>query len=1013
MVGSSATPPVPSAFTSSTPLTPALLVPDTNLPPNTHVAGKVMMLWNNLILKDSTIPRITFCLDKKYRLDSNNPPPSNPYTYVPSPGGRAIRKKYRFKLTLFHSEWTNKTQPAPEGEKAEKLMERLQDDTKSVEMRKMECSIDVSGMKVVEVRNTAGRYDYEIALEGVGERLMQYEDGLPQRLLAEIPQPSVAPPWLEDSPPAPSVPSPVGSPTSPPRPRAPISASSSASSKFRPLLSHPVPPISRPLAKSTSTNTDVGNKGKRPSTEVIPDDYETEGSDLKRMRRSEPDVPEEVEDAQEVGEVGLVPPDTEVVRTVTQLGPPMNISLSTTLPPHGPDSNSPSTQPPPPRQATPPSQESPSPSPPSPSHNPEIPSNRKLSGSYSADEIHRERRSEDRAHRRNLLQGSQSSPTPMVDLDEEARRNARKDMEARIRAQRLEMQAESSRSAQVRMQGVEQLKRPVTIAGTRYSPLDSLVDKSTANVIGVIVDKTPPKRIQATGDMTMSVVIADPSRHAGDPARSEECVVSIFRKTVDELPTRATVGQVILFRNIRINKYNDKTKGNAYSSKGGYVENTWAILHNGKEIKLANTRDMQPPLVRQEVDRMVAIFEWWKGEGNAVDNPEGGSSAGRRVSLGVGVQRPELTFDRVTGGIFFDSTFKIMHAQYNAPRAPAYELYVADGTCSHLPLRNFHNVNVGIPVNALYTVAIHDDPPEEEKKIFQHGNVVTIHNLRGKMYKGELEVAWSEKPTEEQLAKGWKRRKLYLLDKDDPKAKEIERRIESLKRGEETNDIHERVPISDIIPQNPPPLISRPVVAPAPAIAPAAASPRLATHLGTTHTNPIDHPLSTIAQILANQLTCNKYRLHARVKSLHTRGLQDNDTFIQTYCRHCRSAFKGTWCKSCNDTDGKKAEWRYRFLAILEDESGEMAVIVADEEAAEFLPPLPPYDTSTNPNDIGKTKRRRKELSDQVENILLGAKMDGQRPRPIIDMSVEVYEVTKKGSEGSILVGRLFGMTSK
>ncbi|KAK8846545.1 hypothetical protein IAR55_005631 [Kwoniella newhampshirensis] len=997
MISNSASSP---AFATSTSLAPDQLVADSVIPPNTHLVGKVKMQWPNLLHSGSTIPQITFCIDSRFTLDALKPT-SNPYTYVPSQGGPAVVKKYRIKLCLFHSLWTTETQASPVGEVAKKVMERMEEDSKKVEMSERELSIAVGGMKVVDVTSTGqGRYDVEVILEGNGERLLQYAGKKSIKILAEPPKPSVAPSWFDDSPPAPSVPSPVASPTSEAPARPLITASSSTSSNLRPLLSHPVPPFSRPVSKPTSTNSESVNRYKRPST-IVSDEEETGVTDTKRAKIEL----EKKEGSDETG--GAL--HLENTRTVTQLGPPIgDITKPIDHPPFvAPHDSEDLVDPrPPPRlQNTPPAEESP----------PLIIEARgrtpsKSTRSFSEDQLQQssDRQAEDQARKQIMLGHSQSSPSPMVaqsELDEKVRKAARRDFEARVRAQRLETEAESSRSAQARMRGVEELKRPFVIAGTKYTPLGSLISRTVVNVIGVIVDSTLPKRIATSGDMTMSVVIADPSRHAGDPAKSEEYVISIFRKTVSELPTHASIGQVILFRGLRVSIYNDKTKGNAYSSNNAIAENTWAILRSGKDLKLANSRDMQPPLQRQEVDRMVALYEWWKGEGNTVGTSDGGG-VGRRVSLGLNGERMDRNFGDVGHGIFFDGTFKIMHAQYNYPRTPAYELYVADGTCNRHALRNYHNVNVGIPRSALYTIAIHDNPPEDEKRYFQQGNFVKICNLRGKLYRGELEIAWSEKPTEEQLAKGWNRRRCYLLEKSDPKAKEIEQRIEALKREEDTSDprgVNEPIPIPAVVHQAPQP-ITRPDPPP---------TPRLATHVGTIHTNPIDHPLSTIKQILFNQLNCNKYRLHVRVKSLHARGLQENDTFIQTYCCHCKSSFKGTWCKSCNDTEGEKAEWRYRFVAILEDEGGELAVIIADDEASTFLPPLPPFDTSSNPNDVEKTKRRRKEISGQVENFLLGAKMDGERPRPVIDMTVEVYEVPKKGSEEVISVARLFGMTQK
>lgn len=69
-----------------------------------------------------------------------------------------------------------------------------------------------------------------------------------------------------------------------------------------------------------------------------------------------------------------------------------------------------------------------------------------------------------------------------------------------------------------------------------------------------------------------------------------------------------------------------------------------------------------------------------------------------------------------------------------------------------------------------------------------------------------------------------------------------------------------------------------------------------------------------------------------------------------------------------------------------------MSVIIANEAAAEFLPPLPPLVASTNPNDKKKMETRVREANRAAEEMLLGAMMDGQRSRPLIEWSVETVE---------------------
>jgi hypothetical protein len=61
-------------------------------------------------------------------------------------------------------------------------------------------------------------------------------------------------------------------------------------------------------------------------------------------------------------------------------------------------------------------------------------------------------------------------------------------------------------------------------------------------------------------------------------------------------------------------------------------------------------------------------------------------------------------------------------------------------------------------------------------------------------------------------------------------------------------------------------------------------------HLFTTLTDPIEHPMSTIADVLTNRTFPNKFRIKARVKDIHSRGIPGNDHYVQKHCGHCKRA---------------------------------------------------------------------------------------------------------------------------
>ena len=115
-----------------------------------------------------------------------------------------------------------------------------------------------------------------------------------------------------------------------------------------------------------------------------------------------------------------------------------------------------------------------------------------------------------------------------------------------------------------------------------------------------------------------------------------------------------------------------------------------------------------------------------------------------------------------------------MHVITNTAPRPALELYVSDGTVSPHPTRNYHNVDLSLPPNAVFSLAIKDLPPVSERRIFETGGYVKMSNVRAKCYQGGLELIWSELVTGEQHEKGWNRRRCAEVGKGDEMAEVVE-----------------------------------------------------------------------------------------------------------------------------------------------------------------------------------------------------------------------------------------------
>ena len=104
------------------------------------------------------------------------------------------------------------------------------------------------------------------------------------------------------------------------------------------------------------------------------------------------------------------------------------------------------------------------------------------------------------------------------------------------------------------------------------------------------------------------------------------------------------------------------------------------------------------------------------------------------------------------------------------------ELYVVDGTVSSLPQRNFHGVDhPNVPINGVFRIEIKYPSSPTDEETFKAGNVVLLPNVRAKNYKGEMELIWSERLTDEQEARGWKVKSATLIQPEDERALAIER----------------------------------------------------------------------------------------------------------------------------------------------------------------------------------------------------------------------------------------------
>lgn len=91
-----------------------------------------------------------------------------------------------------------------------------------------------------------------------------------------------------------------------------------------------------------------------------------------------------------------------------------------------------------------------------------------------------------------------------------------------------------------------------------------------------------------------------------------------------------------------------------------------------------------------------------------------------------------------------------------------------------------------------------------------------------------------------------------------------------------------------------------------------------------------------------------------------------------------------------------------------------LPILVSDTEALSFLPALPPLKDLSNPNDAKALQRRLDGIQKEVEDRLMGCKMDGERTRPGAEWCIESYTAhrlrvqikrRRRGHEGVVRLG--------
>ncbi|KLT39255.1 hypothetical protein CC85DRAFT_330894 [Cutaneotrichosporon oleaginosum] len=577
-------------------------------------------------------------------------------------------------------------------------------------------------------------------------------------------------------------------------------------------------------------------------------------------------------------------------------------------------------------------------------------------------------------------------------MEEERVRQANATRIAKQREEEERLAAEASK-----------LQEPFTSGKWIYKPLAMLNPnmKTDQHVMGVVVEV---RQIRPTKgpDCALTLIIADPTTHT-DGRASDDRQVTIMRGPIDLKAHDFDVGRPVLFRHLKITSWNGRAKGQAFNDS----LSQWYVLR-GKKALPGGQRNLAP-IGPDEIMRLQALERWYReGGGDDVPAPMQGTSVQALSNTKF------RTLGEIVGDQFFDTTVKIVHLirlnrTMGSDFSPKYELYVCDGTVNPQATHNFHNIDMGVPPGALMCLTIFSSAPEEAEKLFEEGAILHFKNVRSKYYRGAIELKWSETVTDQQLAAGWKNKACRLVDPNQPEAVEIETRLKAMQAAHTRGEA--------ISTPNPGPPSASTTTAAAAAALPPPVHP-ISTLLMTGYTDEAAHPRSTISEILANTTVPNRFRLLARVLALTPRfpkgasvnkaGAVSKGELAMLWCRRCKNNFPSAHCLSCNDMSLKHAEVRWQMLLTLEGESGgQLDVVLDGDAAAAVLPPLPPL--TPDPKEVRRLRGRLVDLRAAAENVLLGARFDGVRTRPLIDWTIESYATGPSGRL-EYLHFRVFGM---
>ncbi|KAK0539616.1 hypothetical protein OC842_000888 [Tilletia horrida] len=214
--------------------------------------------------------------------------------------------------------------------------------------------------------------------------------------------------------------------------------------------------------------------------------------------------------------------------------------------------------------------------------------------------------------------------------------------------------------------------KPLSLAGTVYTPIPQLTQGRSSNFIGVVVSyRVPTKAIYGTGDYSMNMNTVDYWCYNSNNRVS----VNFFARAAQDLPSHVAEGMVILLRQVRMTLFNGKITGTVYKERLA-----WATLSLDGKYKQLTGIVVHP----QEREHMREMSKWYAEtylgqSSNAQGSANGAAAPEVEVVPGLITQnlKRTVTLDQIQDGVFCHCIAEVVRLFGHGERP---EIYITDWT---------------------------------------------------------------------------------------------------------------------------------------------------------------------------------------------------------------------------------------------------------------------------------------------------------------------------------------------